>query len=360
MQIRLTLLFAPLVLACTKSNPSAWHAVADSVAYVCTPVLVPGANSDGAIGAFEPGPGGLMAWTTDETTLMIGTSADQAITVGRKGEGPGEFAWVEQLGWAGDTLYATDLMLSRVQYFDRQGRLLLSRRLPAHGGWRLARDGRFVAIGSKSIGAGGWAVLQAVLDSIVPRVDTLFHFPGPEVATIHIPVGGGASLMTQNPFVPTAQAVAAADHSRFCGSEPLGGDEVRIRCIDNLGRLIRDTVLVLAPEVLTDAVWDRTIDRFARRAPGGHAAVAAVFDRPDALPRVMALGADVDGALWVMRSHNSDSVQRWLRLSSSGEVRDTLLLHGGYIARLSGDTLWRHRSDADGMQSVERCVTKER
>lgn len=330
------------------------------MAYACAPVLVPGPESDGTIGAFEPGPDGLRAWTSNETTLMIGTSADQAITVGRQGEGPGEFTWVEQLGWIGDTLYVTDLMQSRVQYFDRDGRLLRGQRLPAHSGWRLSPDGRFLAIGGKPVGAAGWAVLEAVPDSFVPRADTLFHFPGPEVATIQIPLGGGASIFTQDPFAPTARAVAAADHSQFCGSEPLAGDQVRIRCIDDRGVLIRDTVLVLAPEALSDSLWNRTIDRFARRAPGGRAAVESKFSRPGALPRVMGLGVDTDGALWILRSHNSDSVQRWLRLTPTGAVRDTLLASGGYIAHLSGDTLWRHRSDTDGMQSVERCVVRGR
>ena len=350
--------FVLVLAACSSSETSAGLAIVDTAAYACVPVLVPGADDIGTIDNFAPGPDGLMAWTSGETNLFIGTAADQSTPVGRGGEGPGEFAWVEQIGWSGDTLWASDMMLARVQYFDRDGALLSGHRLPPGAGWRRVRDGRFLAIASKPIGAPGWSVLQAHVSSEVPTADTLYHFPGPEQPTIHIPMAGGASMMTSDPFAPSAQAIAASDGSRFCGSEPLDGDQVRIRCIDDRGAIIRDTVITLAPEPLSDALWNRTIDRFARRAPENRAAIEGLFTRPSSLPRVTAVGVDRDGSLWLHRSHMSDSVQRWLRLDTAGAVRDTLLLRGGYIAYLSGDTLWRHRSDHDGMQSVERCVAR--
>ena len=356
------IILATLILAACGTQPQAsgGAAVADSVAYACAPVLVPGPDDDGVIGHFAPGPDDLMAWTTTDAVLKLGTSADAAVQVGRKGEGPGEFTWIDQLGWGGDTLYVTDLMLSRVQYFDRDGQLLGGERLPRGAGWRLTPDGRFVATGSKPLGATGWSVLEAVPDSVVPTVDTLFHFPEPEVPIVEIQMGD-ASMATQDPFAPTARTAASADLSWYCGSEPLTGDEVRIRCIDSRGNLIRDTVLVLAPVALSDEVWNLTIERFARGSANVRAAVETRFTRPDVLPRVTAMGVDVDGSLWLLRSHTSDPAQRWLRLDANGAVRDTLVLSSGYnIIRLSGDTMWRRVSDEDGMQRVERCVAASR
>jgi len=40
---------------------------------------------------------------------------------------------------------------------------------------------------------------------------------------------------------------------RYCGSEPLDGDQVRIRCVDVRGQITTDTVLTLAPIPLSDS-----------------------------------------------------------------------------------------------------------
>lgn len=351
-----------LLAACGGDLPAGGLAVADSVALACTPVLSPGPDDEGVISDFAPGPDGLMVWTTDgnATNLVIGTALNQATTAGRKGEGPGEFAFVEKIGWSGDTVWATDLMQSRVQYFDRNGTYLSGHRLPQGGGWAPTPDGRFLGVGSKPIRATGWSVLQVAGDSAAPTADTLYHFPGPGSVIVNVPMKDGGALMTSNPFLPTAQVVAAPDHSRFCGSEPLEGNQARIRCIDDRGTIYRDTVVTLTPMPLTDAVWNRMIDRYVRDDASQRSSIEQLFTRPTSLPPVTALGVDRDGSLWIDRSHSSDTVQHWLRLAPDGTLRDTLLLTRGHIAHLSGDTLWRSWSDADGMQSVERCVARRK
>lgn len=335
-------------------------AIADSVAYACTAVLTPGADDEGVIANFAPGPNGLMAWTTGDTELRIGSTIDHSVKVGRAGEGPGEFTMIEQIGWSGDTLWATDLMQARIQYFDQNGKVLGGHRLPPGGGWRHTSDGEVIAIGSRPIGASGWSVLRMTGDSSAPTADTLFHFPGPDSRIVNLPLGDGSSMMTGDPFLPMAQVGAAVDGSLFCGSEPLEGDRTRIRCIDAAGTIIRDTVVTLSPVPLTDAIWTRVVDGYVRGEEARRPGIEAQFTRPASLPRVTALGVDRDGSLWIDRSWYGEPVQRWLRLAPDGSPRDTLVLTRGYIAYLSGDTLWRNWSDGDGMQSVERCVTRNR
>lgn len=349
-----------LIAGCGTSQQAAPAAVADSVALACTPVLVPGPDDAGTIGAFAPGPGGLMAWDDGmrRNTLMIGNSVNSAVTVGRSGEGPGEFGMIDRVGWSSDTVWATDLFQARVQFFDRNGALLDVRPLPSGAGWLRAPNGNFLAIGSRPIAAKGWSVLQVAGDSSAPTADTLFHFPGSGSEVITVPMAEGRSMITNQPFAPTAVVGAAEDGSRFCGSEPLEGDQVRIRCIDYHGAFLRDTVLALAPVPLDDSTWNHAVSRFVGKDESRRSRVETLFTRPKSIPLVTALGVDRDGALWIDRSNRGAPVQHFMRLTPGGALRDTLLLTRGYIATVSNDTLWRVSSDSNGMKSVERCVPR--
>ena len=358
--IRLSLvgLLVGSLVGCGGPSQTVGAAIPDSVAYACTPVLVPGPDDDGEIGSFAPGPDGLLAWTVDRTTLMIGPAMDQAIRVGRAGEGPGEFSFIDQIGWAGDTLWASDLMQARIQFFDRTGALIGGHRVPPGGGWQRSTSGQLMALGSKPIAASGWSVLRMSGDSTTPTVDTVFHFPGPDPRIVHVPMSSDQALMTSDPFLPDAAVVVAAGAGLFCGSEPLTDDDTRIRCVDDRGTLTFDSVLTLSPQPLSDRTWNSVIGSYLRGDAGTVAAIEGLFTHPDALPRVTALGVDRNGALWIDRSWYSDSVQHWLRLTPTGALRDTLLLTRGHIAYLAGDTLWRESSDADGMEMLERCVSR--
>lgn len=348
-----------LLLGCgAQQQLASGAAVPDSVAYACTPVLVPGPDQEGLIEHFAPGPDGLMAWTTTGAAAMIGSAMDSAVQVGRAGEGPGEFTFIDQIGWSGDTVWATDPVLERVQYFDREGHLLSGHRIPAGGGWRRTPDGRFLAIGTKPAQASGWDLLRMAGDSTTPVADSVYHFPGPEPVVIRRPVTGGVTVPMPDPFLPTARAAAASDASHFCSSEPLDDDATRIRCVDDRGSVTFDSVLVLDPNPLTDATWNQVIHFYTSRDSTYRPALEALFTRPASLPRVTDLQVDRDGALWLNRSWRSDSVQHWLRLTAAGALRDTLVVTHGLIAALSGDTLWRKSSDEDGLQSIERCVAR--
>lgn len=355
----IAMLVASVTACSTAPDLTVDLAIVDTTAYACTPVLVPGPTDEGVIGEFVPGPAGLMAWSNGDATLRVGTAMDDAIQVGRRGEGPGEFTFIDQIGWSGDTLWATDMMLARVQYFDRDGNFLRGHRLPVGSGWRRSAGGRFLSVGSRPAQAGGWGLLTMTGDSAAPVADTVFHFPGPDPVVIRRPVGDGVSLPMHDPFLPTARVGASSDALRFCGSEPLEGDDTRIRCVDHHGGLLLDTVITLAPLPLTDEVWDRVIRFYTRSDSTQRGAMEALFTRPAMLPRVTDIGVDRNGSLWLYRGWAGDSVQTWLRLTADGVSRDTMLLTRGYIAHVSGDTLWRSWTDEDGMQSVERCVARE-
>ena len=63
----------------------------------------------------------------DRTIQVIGEGGEVIRTIGRMGEGPGEFILLSAIWLAGDTLFATDRQLMRVNSFATDGRFLESR-----------------------------------------------------------------------------------------------------------------------------------------------------------------------------------------------------------------------------------------
>ncbi len=349
------------LIGCSGDGRSGPAAIAESDAFACEAVLSPGPDDDGRLGAVAPGPDGLVAWTTDwdDTDVSVGRGMAEAVNVGRRGSGPGEFEDIQRLGWMGDTLWTSDTRNARVQYFDRSGSYLGATLTGGYDSWTPRTGGRFVTIGSKSIGLGSWSLLGRGISGPEVPPDTIFTFPGPDMERVTIPMGGGSSILTTPDFAPEAMVGYADDGSRFCGTEPLPGNEVRLRCVDDRGTVLRDTVVALPPVPLSDELWEATISGYLRRDGVTREGIAAAIPRPASLPLVTGMRVGADGAVWLLRSHRADSLQRWLRYRPDGAASGTLIVaRGRSVGILRGDTTWMIATDGDGMQSLERCVAK--
>lgn len=63
-----------------------------------------------------------VALPQENTIRVFSASTGEFIrTIGRSGEGPGEFRMLTNIGWAGDSLYATDFALQRFSLFSPYG-----------------------------------------------------------------------------------------------------------------------------------------------------------------------------------------------------------------------------------------------
>ena len=102
---------------------------------------------DGLVYSIHRGEGTIRRWTADG--LAAGT-------VGRAGEGPGEFQFLLEMGFFGDSLWAWDLRAYRASYFDLDGEFLGSVSPPFEFGGmeespprprRPFRDGTFLGSG---------------------------------------------------------------------------------------------------------------------------------------------------------------------------------------------------------------------
>lgn len=354
---RLSLVPCFFLGACGAPDRATGLAVADTMALVCEAVLQPSADDDGRIEGFAPGPNGVMAWTTEfgATEIRVGRGLAESRPLGRNGAGPGEFKMIYTMGWRGDSVWATDLQLSRVQFFAADGKYLSGTQLSGQQPWTPRPGGRFVALGSKGIGLGGWGLLG--MTAVAAATDSLYHFPGPSEERITIPIGNGSSILSTQPFSAQAVAAGSPNGERWCGVEPLEDDRIRLRCVDDRGALQRDTTFALAGIPLDDGTWEAKLADFTSSGRVTREAVLGVVRRPAMLPRVTAMRVDPNGAVWLNRSPAGAPIQRWLRLTATGSLRDTLLLSGRHTIRhLSGDTLWLATPDQDDAITVSRCV----
>lgn len=111
-------------------------------------------------------------------------------TIGRRGEGDGEFNYPSHLAWAQGALYVTDTLNNRIQVFDSQGRLL-PRKLGSRGLFigNLVRP-KGVSVDSE----GNIYVVESYYDSLLvysPKGEFLLQVGGTGTATgrFYLPAG---------------------------------------------------------------------------------------------------------------------------------------------------------------------------
>ena len=108
-------------------DPSAWPEIeAERVATTELP-FNPGGTDPGAQFVISAEGDVFVAQWQDRTIQVIGEAGEVIRTIGRSGEGPGEFISLSAIWLAGDTLVATDRQLMRVNSFATDGRFLDSR-----------------------------------------------------------------------------------------------------------------------------------------------------------------------------------------------------------------------------------------
>jgi len=123
--------------------------------------------------------------------VKVYTEAGELLqTIGRRGNGAGEFNFPTHLAWAQDELYVTDTMNNRVQVFDAEGRVL-----PRTVGSRGLVLGNLVRPKGVGVdGEGNVYVIESYYDSLLvfsPQGEFLMPIGGTGTATgrFYLPAG---------------------------------------------------------------------------------------------------------------------------------------------------------------------------
>jgi hypothetical protein len=291
-------------------------------------------------------------------------------TVGRRGEGPGEF---DELAWAGalrgDSIGAWDAGSKRLSVFDPQGTFVRAVTFhdvrgffpQVHGSFA---DGSLVASSGvepgEALAAGGAWRDTAVFLRLAPdgaSMDTLGRFPGTEQFVVAPPGGRGAILVETLPF--GRRTVVAVSGERFHVGT---GDRYEVAAFDRSGQLRELTRRAHRPLSVTR----RDVDDYRRglvtigpASSGDQRAQDELFATapiPGRMPPYAVLLADPLGNLWVQETRRPGewgAAAEWSVFDRGGGLVATVRTPAGLTVRQVGpDWILGTVRDADDVEHV--------
>ncbi|MEW5926167.1 MAG: hypothetical protein AB1941_01650 [Gemmatimonadota bacterium] len=273
-------------------------------------------------------------------------------TIGREGEGPGEFQsvlWVGRL--PGDTIAAWDPSLGRLSVFGPDASLV--RVVTPRGSLGLLpraqgvlADGRLVLATGAGAGVGASPQSRAYRDTLTYVVlgndgalaDTLGRFPGTEMIGIGGP--GAGLLLRPLPFGRTTSAavhegrvyISTGDRYEIGAYSPGTGLQAVIRADRDPVPVTQQDIRDYREALVTlggdgGARQDRQRDQLLDEAP-----------YPETMPPLTALEVDAEGNLWAEepRKPGSEQGSLWTVLSPQGVARGTVRLPRGLRVKQIG------------------------
>lgn len=275
-------------------------------------------------------------------------------TIGRRGEGPGEFGAVRKVGLVGDTLWVHDTRNARMHRFELDGTLISSTSWPTTieqrgdvilvwgmTGTTLRADGSALAMPGISVRRGGrTGALESMpigvfLPDGEPPADTVVEVTPPPFTSPAPPE-----------WRPAVQTNALSGVFR-------GGEAAFV--IDRWSEELPDvpSFRVFAVSVEGDTLFDRSFEYSPVPADAG--AIRAAYlaglgeesrERargrvwvPELLPAVTSVVATSEGVLWLAREDHAKQRTWWGLDQASGELVATLQLP-------TGERILDHRGDA--------------
>lgn len=284
-------------------------------------------------------------------------------TIGREGEGPGEFRQPLAPGWRADTLWVWDARLNRVSVFQQDGVFLRSFRLPVPGGAMLSAAGYllepFVYPGR---GSGGAAPLLLMNDG-GDIIDTLALIPE-EPLQQGIRVGGW--MLVPLFLEKTLWSVSEDGGAVFLVERKAARSERAATFRVTKLSIDADTVFSLAyeyqPVRIDDEILRRAVaglvEQFSRRItslPEATVREAVTRSAPEYLPPVTMIAPDRRGGLWIRREDRFVGPVVWERIDSTGGKAPALVVPRNVrIYLVDCDVAWAVEEDELGVPYVVR------
>lgn len=265
----------------------------------------------------------------DGTVLMFDASGAYRKTIGRRGEGPGEFVRPTRAGMVGDTLWVSDQAQRRVSFFQQNGTFIRSQMvtfnirdpfLPNQPA-TLLTDGTAVSMASVGVSlVKGGAVNRLPLlkherDGKV--LDTLRWMDFTNMTGV-VPISGGGFAYPQ-PFGGGSVVVAAADGSGLVvvdrpTATSKNGATFTVTRFGPTAALVYTKPVAYEPIPLTGSRVNNAIDELLKPLPKDKRSlrvslregIEKTIYRPPFLPPVTDAVLAADGSVW-LRGEDTDS-----------------------------------------------------
>lgn len=326
----------------------------------------------------EVGPGGRIytMHSRESTIRMHGPDGTPLGTIGRDGEGPGDFSNLGTMAFLGDTLWVLDFGTYRFSYFTLDGALLGTRTIPFEMGGPgcpnpprprgLLPDGGFAAsppAWSHEVAAGTITrrvVLRVDTAGIV--IDTILTAPL-ENTVLEVRFAGGGGSSRGQPFSDaefaeysdhepvvirvSRPAATAAGVATFTVTK-LGfdGDTVYSRTFDYEPVPLDPAIIDSLVREIGEAVSNLPFGSAPTQARAEQLARAAIY-QPAFHPPVSSVTLGRDGTVWLQREQaRSDSIA-WSVLDPNGAPIGTVMLPAGLrLMEAERGTVWGMEQDA--------------
>jgi hypothetical protein len=330
------------------------------------------------------GPNGLLAVAQpgDHTVLLfdLAKPARPVASAGRRGEGPGEFGSVGQVGWIGPQLWVTDGSRPRAEFFDPRGRVIGSQVFDRPSS--PARNTRFfaptamlrdsVALFVPSAIAGPVALPPGAAEAVVPillhqprqnRYDTLAQIR--PVRSVMVLVGDRGASVSSQPLVGTDFVRTGVDGQRILlvlqSSPTVPDGRVRVEVRTATGSLIFGSDLGLRGKEVTSREWDALFARYVASNRGetwstralATAGLRAALHRPRYMPVIADAVLGQDGTIWLRKHSDRGKDAEWLVLSPAGAVQGSVVLPAATrILDVTAERVVGTSRDADDVETL--------
>lgn len=294
--------------------------------------------------------------------LVFDQSGRLLHTIGRRGQGPGEFRSVASFGIRADSLWVFDYVARRVTTFSlATGRVASSLATsPSLPGWSgpiriaaLLEGGGMLVQGHSRLGdASGPSVIPFGVVSSSGRYTPIgtLDLAGTSFQLVQ---PNGTSIVGIQPFTPRPSLVPAPRGDRFALVEP-GDTGVRITMFGSDGQVRYQTHLTIPGEELTRSIADSILNW---RGPQVASAEGGAIHRPRRLPAVSVALADNDGSLWLRLDPLGleRRASRWLVVEPDGRQAGTVFVPSEHrVVRPDGSSYWAWVLDSLEVPSLGR------
>ena len=338
-------------------------------------------SPDGVLHSLHPDEATIRQWTAEGTP---------AGSVGRAGEGPGEFVVPYSMGFFGDSLWVWDVLRSSASYFDLAGEFLGSASAMVGSGGpdglplrpvRPYRDGGFLGMAlpfSEQVATGQLTRTPFVLmDSEGNTQSHIWMRPHEPRDVLALPGmdGTGGSYSTQ-PFLDDVLATDIDHGVLAVERRAWTGDGEAVVTVTGIG-LTGDTLFTNRvsytptplPTARVDSVVRATAERMhpsmSRRRPGLTIGaleedIRSAIYAPAYLPAVAELAVARNGNIWLRRfdpveSETGEQMNEWWALDSAGSPMARAHTPAGLRVMLIGDeVVWGVESDEMDLDYIVR------